>query len=65
MEINCADEALLAEAVATFHAVTPVTRTDVVDGSVLYIPVRTHRLSFLLRPERRSLLCSRKQAIEG
>lgn len=38
VEINCADEALLADAVATFHAVTPVTRTDVIDGSVLYIP---------------------------
>ncbi|GGF11866.1 hypothetical protein GCM10011611_16900 [Aliidongia dinghuensis] len=38
VEINCADETLLAEAVATFHAVTPLTRHDVVDGSVLYTP---------------------------
>ena len=38
VEINCADEALLAEAIATFHAITPVNRVDVVDRSVLYIP---------------------------
>ncbi|RVJ14726.1 S1 family peptidase [Sinorhizobium medicae] len=38
VEINCADRALLVEAIATFHAITPVKRVDVVDGSVLYIP---------------------------
>jgi hypothetical protein len=38
VEINCDDEALLAKAVATFNAITPLTRHDVVDGSVLYIP---------------------------
>jgi hypothetical protein len=38
VEINCADDALLAEAVSTFNAVTPLTRHDVVDGSVLYTP---------------------------
>jgi hypothetical protein len=38
VEINCADDALLAEAVSTFNAVRPLTRHDVVDGSVLYTP---------------------------
>ncbi|ATB50369.1 S1 family peptidase [Corallococcus macrosporus] len=38
VEINCADEALLAEAVSMFHAITPLTRHDVIDGSVLYTP---------------------------
>lgn len=36
--ISCTDEALLREAVATFHAITPVTRNDVEEGYVLYIP---------------------------
>lgn len=48
VEINCADEALLAEAVATFHAITPVTRTDVIDGSVLYIPNENPSAKLLL-----------------
>ena len=38
VEINCNDEVLLAEAVATFNAITPFNCHDVVDGSVLYIP---------------------------
>jgi hypothetical protein len=38
VEINCADETLLAEAVAAFNGITPLTRHDVVDGSVLYTP---------------------------
>jgi len=38
VEISCTDEALLTEAVAAFHAITPVTRNDVEDGYVLYIP---------------------------
>jgi S1-C subfamily serine protease len=37
VEINCANKALLAEAVATFEAITPLTRHGV-DGSVLYTP---------------------------
>lgn len=38
VEINCADEELLAGAVATFDAITPLTRQDLEDGSVLYMP---------------------------
>lgn len=38
IEINCADPALLAEAVNTYNTVTPIQRVDVEDGSVLYIP---------------------------
>ena len=38
VEINCVDEALLAEAVATFQAITPLHRNDVNDGTVLYTP---------------------------
>lgn len=38
VEITCKDDALLAEAVATFSAFTPLVRHDVVDGSVLYTP---------------------------
>jgi hypothetical protein len=37
VEIHCADEALLAEAISTFNAITPLARHDV-DGSVLYTP---------------------------
>jgi len=38
VEINGTDETLLAEAVATFHAIMPLTRHDVVDGSILHTP---------------------------
>lgn len=38
IEIVCSDESLLAEAVAHFNNVTPLTRHDVVDGSVVYTP---------------------------
>lgn len=38
VEINCVDNALLAEAVATYNAITPISRVEVVDDSVLYIP---------------------------
>lgn len=48
VEINCADEALLAEAVATFHAITPLTRHDVLDGSVLYTPYENPAAKLLL-----------------
>lgn len=49
VEINCADEALLAEAVATFSAITPLTRHDVVDGTVLYTPVKNPSAALLLK----------------
>lgn len=49
VEINCVDEALLAEAVATFHAITPVNRVDVVDGSVLHIPEENPSATLLLQ----------------
>lgn len=48
VEINCADETLLAKAVATFKAITPLTRNDVVDGSVLYTPVENPSAALLL-----------------
>jgi hypothetical protein len=48
VEINCTDEALLAEAIATFHAITPVTRNDVDDGYVLYIPNENPPATLLL-----------------
>lgn len=48
VEINCTDEALLAEAVATFGAITPLTRHDVVDGSVLYTPKENPSAELLL-----------------
>lgn len=38
VQINCDDEAMLAEAVATFHAVTPLTSHEALDDSVLYTP---------------------------
>ena len=47
VEVNCDDEALLAEAVATFNAITPLTRHDVVDGSVLYTPVENPSAALL------------------
>jgi hypothetical protein len=47
VEINCA-EALLAEAVATFSAIAPLTRHDVADGSVLYTPVENPPAALLL-----------------
>lgn len=48
IEINCEDETLLAEAIRTFHAITPVERVDVVDGSVLYIPEKNPPATLLL-----------------
>jgi hypothetical protein len=48
VEINCSDEALLAEAVATFHAITPLTRHDVDDGSVLHTPGENPSAKLLL-----------------
>jgi Trypsin-like peptidase domain len=47
VEINCNDEGLLAEAVATFNAITPLTRHDVVEGSVLYTPDENPRAALL------------------
>lgn len=38
VEINCTDNALLAQAVETYNAITPISRVDIIDGSVLYIP---------------------------
>jgi hypothetical protein len=48
VEINCADEALLAEAVQTFNTITPLTRHDVDDGSVLYTPPENPSAELLL-----------------
>jgi hypothetical protein len=39
VEINCVDEALLAEAVTTFHTITPLYRNDIGNGNVLYTPI--------------------------
>jgi hypothetical protein len=49
VEINCADEALLAEAVTTFSAITPLSRHDVVDGSVLYTPNENPPAALLIK----------------
>lgn len=38
VEINCTDSSLLAEAVKTYNALTPINRVDLEDGSVLYMP---------------------------
>jgi hypothetical protein len=48
VEINCVDEALAAEAVATFSGVTPLTRHDVEEGSVVYTPVQNPPATLLL-----------------
>jgi hypothetical protein len=48
VEINCTDEALLAEAVQTFNTITPLTRHDVHDGSVLYTPLENPSSELLL-----------------
>lgn len=49
VEIICADEALLASAVDAFHAVTPIQRIDVKDGSVLYIPQENPKAEVLVK----------------
>ncbi len=49
VEFDCADEALLAEAVSTFNAITPLTRHDVVDGSVLYTPKKNPSAELLIK----------------
>lgn len=48
VEINCADEALLAEAVQMFNAITPLRRQDVDDGSVLHTPLENPSAELLL-----------------
>ena len=48
VEINCADPALLTEAVNTYNTVTPIQRVDVEDGSVLYIPEENPPAQLLL-----------------
>lgn len=49
VEINCADPALLEQAVATFSSHTPLTRHDVDDGSILYTPVNNPPAALLLK----------------
>ncbi|HEX8572234.1 MAG TPA: serine protease [Allosphingosinicella sp.] len=49
VEINCADEALLAAAVKTYDALTPIKRVDVVDGFTLYIPEENPPARLLLQ----------------
>jgi hypothetical protein len=39
VQIDCADEALLSEAVQTFNISRPLTRHDIHDGSILYTPL--------------------------
>jgi hypothetical protein len=48
VEINCADDVLLTEAVATFDAITPLNRHDADDGSALHTPVENPFAEFLL-----------------
>ncbi|EPY9600727.1 S1 family peptidase [Escherichia coli] len=48
VEINCADEARMAEAVATFDNITPLTRHDIGDGAVLYTPIENPSAELLL-----------------
>jgi hypothetical protein len=48
VEVDCSDEALFADAVAVFHAITPVQRVDCEDGSVLYIPAENPPAALLL-----------------
>lgn len=38
VEISCVDEAVLAKAVTMFHAITPIIRNELDDGTVLYTP---------------------------
>jgi hypothetical protein len=49
VEINCSNEALLTEAVSTFSAVTPLSRHDVIDGTVLYRPKENPSAELLVR----------------
>jgi hypothetical protein len=48
VEINCADDALRAEAVAMFSALTPLARHDVDGSSVLYTPIENPPAALLL-----------------
>ncbi|WFU92151.1 serine protease (plasmid) [Rhizobium sp. CC1099] len=48
VEFNCADEALLTEALATFNAITPLRRQQVDEHYVLYTPVDNPPASLLL-----------------
>lgn len=52
VEINCADEARMAEAVATFDNITPLTRHDIGDGAVLYTPIENPSAELLLEAGR-------------
>ncbi|MGO4466924.1 S1 family peptidase [Pseudoduganella sp. RAF53_2] len=49
VEINCVDEVLLANAVATFQAITPLIRHDVDDGTVLYTPTENPSAELLFQ----------------
>lgn len=48
VEITCADQDLLAEAVATFDAVTPLTRHDAGNGTIVYLPDENPSIRLLL-----------------
>ena len=48
VEVDCSNEALLADALAIFNAIIPVQRIDCEDGSVLYIPAENPPAALLL-----------------
>lgn len=48
IDINCNDETLQAEAVKTFHAITPLICHDIDDGTSLYIPSENPSAKLLL-----------------
>jgi hypothetical protein len=48
VEFDCSDKALLANAQAVFHAITPVQCIDCEDGSVHYFPLENPSASLLL-----------------
>lgn len=48
VEINCADDVLLAEVLTTFNAITPLARNALDDGTVLYTPTGNPSSELLL-----------------
>ncbi len=48
VEITCAEEVLLAEAISTFNAIIPLRRNDVDDGYVLYTPLENPSAELLV-----------------
>ncbi len=48
VEINCGDDALLSEAIATFHAVTPLS-PNIIYGSVIHTPDKNPSAKLLLK----------------